>query len=176
MIRCTANSFNKINTEMTPQQEKFLYLYLVEQMTYDEVSQKIGVPRATLSEWYDELKQERTKISGLRTLWNKHKPSAKFAEFYDWYIAHHQKCYYCGITEEQIRELIAARKLYTKRISTRGKRLELDRLESHGLYRMGNLVFACYWCIHAKSDEFTSEEFKEVGKAIKKIWQKRLED
>lgn len=33
---------------------------------------------------------------------------------------------------------------------------------------------ACYWCNNAKTDEFTAEEFKEIGKEIRKIWDVRL--
>jgi 5-methylcytosine-specific restriction endonuclease McrA len=176
-VKVAPNQWCKnINTEMTPQQEKFLHLYLVDQLTYDEVAQEMGVPRVTLTEWYDTLKTERTRIAGLRTLWNKQKPSSKFSEFYDWYLENQQKCHYCGITEDQIKTLYDLRRLHTKRISTRGKRLELDRLEPHSAYRLDNLAFVCFWCLQAKSDEFSSEEFKEIGKAIKKVWQKRLED
>ena len=37
-----------------------------------------------------------------------------------------------------------------------------------------NLVFSCYWCNNAKTDTFSSEEFKIIGKEIGKIWKKRL--
>ncbi|KOH46766.1 hypothetical protein NC99_04170 [Sunxiuqinia dokdonensis] len=35
-------------------------------------------------------------------------------------------------------------------------------------------MFSCYWCNNAKTDTFSSEEFKIIGKEIGKIWEKRL--
>jgi hypothetical protein len=52
---------------------------------------------------------------------------------------------------------------------------ELDRKEPNQSYdNIDNLVFACYWCNNAKTDTFTADEFKEVGKVFSLIWQKKL--
>jgi 5-methylcytosine-specific restriction endonuclease McrA len=54
--------------------------------------------------------------------------------------------------------------------------LELERKKPNESYdNTDNLVLCCYWCNNAKTDEFTEEEFKEIGKVIGKIWQTRLQ-
>jgi 5-methylcytosine-specific restriction endonuclease McrA len=63
----------------------------------------------------------------------------------------------------------------TKRIDTRGKKLEFDRKISDASYDdLNNIVLACYWCNNAKTDTFTHEEFKEVGKVFANIWKNRF--
>lgn len=161
---------------MTNQQKEFLYLCLVEQLDYKAISVKLDIPRYTLSIWYDELKEERMKIAAIRNLWTRKKLTIPFDNFYHWYLLQEKRCIYCGITEQEIKQLLDSGKLKTKRIATRGKKLELDRKEPDSTYDdLNNLVFACYWCNNAKTDTFTSEEFIEVGKVFKNIWTKRLE-
>lgn len=81
-------------------------------------------------------------------------------------------CNYCGITKEEIDELAVKRQLRKKNL--RGWTLEIDRLDSNIEYRLDNCVMSCYWCNNAKTDEFTLDEFMEVGKVIRSIWDKRL--
>lgn len=83
-------------------------------------------------------------------------------------------CYYCHITEGEIEKLGIKQKLNKK--SFRGWSLEIDRLNSNFEYTNENCVMACYWCNNAKTDEFTKEEFLEIGKVIQQIWEKRLND
>ena len=98
-----------------------------------------------------------------------------FPIFYDWYTAQNRSWGYCGITEVEIACLLAAGLLTTKRIATRGRRLELDRRQPEATYdELENLTLACYWCNNAKTDTFTAEEFAGVGQAFAKIWQQRL--
>lgn len=86
-----------------------------------------------------------------------------------------RQCEYCGITETQINKLINKDKIFTKRIYSRGRLLEVDRRNSYESYIKNNLVLACYWCNNAKTDEFEYEEFKPMGDIIKAIWEKRLQ-
>lgn len=83
-------------------------------------------------------------------------------------------CEYCGITIKQIHELADLQKLYKK--NYRGWSLEIDRKDSNFEYSFDNCVMACYWCNNAKTDEFTHEEFKRIGKHIAQIWDSRLGD
>jgi len=83
-----------------------------------------------------------------------------------------QKCEYCEITVNDIEQLAINRKLYKK--NERGWKLEIDRINSNLEYKPDNCVMACYWCNNAKTDEFTYEEFKEIGKEIRKVWETRL--
>ena len=62
-------------------------------------------------------------------------------------------------------------KIYKK--SLRGWNLEVERKDSNREYSPSNCKMACYWCNNAKTDEFTYEEFKLVGKEIRKVWDKR---
>lgn len=160
---------------MTDQQKEFLYLCIVEQVSYKTIAQKLNIPNSTLSKWYGELKEERLKISGIRNLWARKKIRMPFSDFFKWYLSHERKCYYCGITEDQIKELLDNGRLSTKRIVTRGKKLELDRKKPDLEYdNFDNIVFACYWCNNAKTDTFTDDEFKKVGQVFKEIWKTRL--
>ena len=83
-------------------------------------------------------------------------------------------CEYCKITISQVIELANNYKLFKK--NYRGWSLEIDRKDSNYEYTPENCVMACYWCNNAKTDEFTYEEFKEIGQAIQKIWEKRLKN
>lgn len=160
---------------MNKEQKKFLQLHLVEQRNYDFISKELGVPKSTLSLWYEDLKEERTKIALARTLWARKQFDVAFNDFYQWHLSTERKCNYCGITEARIAEMIAAGKLGTKRLPTRGRTLELDRKRPNEAYTPDNLVLACYWCNNAKTDTFTEEEFKTVGEVFKEIWKNRME-
>ena len=85
-----------------------------------------------------------------------------------------RECFYCHITEKEIEELIEAGKITTKRLYSRGRRMEIEQKEPDKGYVFSNIALCCYWCNNAKSDEFTEEEFIPLGKEIEKIWKKRL--
>lgn len=82
------------------------------------------------------------------------------------------KCFYCGITKDEIIKLANLRQLNKKNL--RGWNLEIDRLNSNYEYTPNNCEMCCYWCNNAKTDEFTPEEFKYIGQIIGTIWSKRL--
>jgi hypothetical protein len=110
---------------MTDQQKEFLHLCVVDQTDYKTIAQKLDVPSSTLTIWYEELKEERLKIAEIRILWTRKKIKMPFGEFYKWYLSHERKCFYCDITEQEIKMLLGSGLLRTKRIATRGKKLEL---------------------------------------------------
>ncbi len=83
-------------------------------------------------------------------------------------------CYYCGISEAQIKKLTDKSKIKTKRFYSRGKTMEIDQLDPEGGYNKDNIVLACYWCNNAKSDEFNKKEFKPIANGIRETWNKRL--
>ena len=58
---------------MTDQQKEFLHLCVVEQTDYKTIAQKLNVPNSTLTNWYEELKDERLKIAEIRNLWARKK-------------------------------------------------------------------------------------------------------
>ena len=93
----------------------------------------------------------------------------------NWRIKEEKVCHYCGISEAALQTLSKQDGFINKRGQTRGKSLEIDRMNSCGSYGDAtNLKLACYWCNNAKTDTFTYNEFREIGKAINKIWEKRL--
>jgi len=156
-------------------QQQFLRLHFIDGKLYEAISQEMGVSRQEMSQWYEELKSERTAIASIRMLWARKQRDVTFPIFYDWYTAKKRSCGYCGITEAEIVSLLASGLLTTKRLATRGRRLELDRRHPEASYDdLSNLTLACYWCNNAKTDTFTDAEFAEVGKVFAKIWQKRL--
>ena len=81
-------------------------------------------------------------------------------------------CEYCHVTIDEIVELSDKNQLRKK--NYRGWSLEIDRIDSNFEYKKENCVMACYWCNNAKTDEFTGDEFKEIGKEIRKVWEARL--
>jgi 5-methylcytosine-specific restriction endonuclease McrA len=96
-----------------------------------------------------------------------------FEDFSHWRQNVDKKCFYCDLAEDQMRILWSKDLELTKR--TRGLVLEIDRVSPNKNYfDFKNLVSACYWCNNAKTDTFTGEEFRKVGKVFVEIWRERL--
>jgi hypothetical protein len=87
---------------------------------------------------------------------------------------HDRCCKYCDIPESQIRELHEHGLIVTKRYYSRGKTMEVDQRDAFKGYTFDNIDLVCYWCNNAKTDEFTEDEFFEVGRVMKTIWQNRV--
>ncbi|MFC1910495.1 hypothetical protein ACFLXC_04325 [Chloroflexota bacterium] len=90
-------------------------------------------------------------------------------------------CHYCGIQEGDFRKLWGE-KFYGG--TKRGGRLEVEHkdavvIKGNEIVKMERedtpekCVLACALCNMAKSNMFTYEEFKKVGKVIEKIWRQR---
>lgn len=93
-----------------------------------------------------------------------------------WNIPEGRLCEYCGVSENEIISLAKKDKIHTKRYYSRGKTMEIDKIDADGEYELTNIVLSCYWCNNAKTDEFTFDEFKLIAEGIKKLWKKRLEE
>lgn len=89
------------------------------------------------------------------------------------FVNERHECEYCHITKKKINALID-KQLLNKKKHTRGWSLEIDRKEPNLEYTRENCVWCCYWCNSAKTDEFSHQEFKEIGKVIENIWDGRL--
>jgi len=155
--------------------KRYLELLIEKQFSFDRISNELGIDRKVVSKWYEELRPEREALAKVRTIWlTKGLQDIPLMDFNEWYN-NNRKCYYCGITEDEIKILFEKEQVHTKR--NRGKKLEIDRKIPELSYKddIKNLVHSCYWCNNAKTDAFTAEEFKEVGKAISIIWQRRLQ-
>jgi len=162
---------------MQDRKKQFLHLAMIEQKKYSEIENILDVQRETLTQWWDDLLLEREEIAEIRQLWKNKCPDNEYRDFEEWYRKTPRECHYCQVTEVKIKKLIKASKIKTKRLITRGRKLEIERKEPNLDYdEMDNLVFACYWCNNAKSDEFSESEFTEIGSAISKIWKERLSE
>lgn len=97
-------------------------------------------------------------------------------DFKDFYKEDHfdRECKFCEIKESEILDLRDKGLIQTKRLSNRGVKMEVDRLEPNNGYIKGNIVTCCYWCNNAKTDEFSAEEFNPIGKLIGQVLKKRL--
>ena len=99
----------------------------------------------------------------------------KLYHLFKWWDSTPKVCYYCSIPENILEDLHNQPNHINKRYPQRGKSLEIDRKHADLPYSdIHNLVLACYWCNNAKTDTFTEKEFKQLGKVIKRIWEKRL--
>jgi hypothetical protein len=163
------------DVDLNRKQKEFLRLHVICGENYQNISKKLNIPRATLTQWYEVLRPERERIAKVRKVWTIKKFTPLFEDFYNWHNALERKCHYCDITEAEISELLNSSRLATKRISTRGRKLEFDRKEPNLSYdNLDNIVLCCYWCNNAKTETFTHSEFIEVGKAIRNIWKQRM--
>jgi hypothetical protein len=132
---------------------------------------KIGNLDKAITQW---LKMNINTLPSFFDLYsNKFMDFESFKVFYkpDNY---NRACKYCSISESQISLLISSNKIKTKRLNTRGVSMEVDRIDSTLPYEISNIVFACYWCNNAKTDEFSAKEFALIGEQIKNIWGERL--
>jgi 5-methylcytosine-specific restriction endonuclease McrA len=114
------------------------------------------------------LKKEFKKV--YRQRFGERLQEAQFAEFFR--SADH--CYYCKITLTQLKDLSERKLIKTKRKYIKGKSLEIDKKDPNGFYEIDNMVLCCYWCNNAKTDEYTAEEFLEVSRGVKSVWDQRL--
>lgn len=156
-------------------QERFIWLAHAEGKSFADIAIELNVSRELISKWEVDLKEQWQEVASIKKTYIAKKITFDFKIFHDWYksIQHNKKCYYCGITEAQIHELIIKDGPLTKR--ARGEKLELDRLKPNDKYdELENIQFACYWCNNAKTDTFTAEEFMQIGAVLKTIWERRL--
>lgn len=82
-------------------------------------------------------------------------------DFYKWYLEQIKSCFYCNANIEIIEQF-----------GERSKRLTIDRMDNNKGYDLDNICLACEVCNHIKSDVFTVEEMKEIGKFVMNRWNK----
>lgn len=106
------------------------------------------------SKRYSDIKQ-RVKYD-LDDFWTRE-------SFISWYEDEPKVCCYCQCTTEELKLFYDLND--SKRKTTRGRVLEIER-KNDAPYSQDNCKLSCYWCNNAKSDVFTFEEFKQIGKSI----------
>jgi hypothetical protein len=158
---------------ITEIQNKFIWMAFAEKRNYADISKELKISRKELTKWTSDLNEYWKPITEIYALYKRKKINSDFQSFYDFYIQLEKKktCEYCNITERELSII----KPYTKRL--RGKKFELERKKPDSDYNdLTNLTLACYWCNNAKTDTFSHEEFKLIGKSISEIWKKRLQN
>lgn len=79
-------------------------------------------------------------------------------------------CAYCGITEKECNDYFGKNPKFT-RGGHRGKRLEVDRIDSSLDYMAGNVCWACYVCNNSKSNYCNSaKDFEPIANGIRQFW------
>jgi len=90
-----------------------------------------------------------------------------FEELLQWY-QRPKVCYYCGVREETVQQLIHEGVLTSSRFPVGGKMkrgkcrgyyLEIERKDSNSLYTPENCELSCYFCNNDKSDIFTAPQY-----------------
>jgi hypothetical protein len=153
---------------------QFIELNMVDGKSFAQCEKELGITTEVRKRWYDEQVPLRDFINKLKRKWRNHARDVSFKDFYE-ALAGDQRCHYCGITQDEIDRMYREGRLPTSGRLTRGKPLEVERLAAKESYSsLGNLAWACYWCNNAKSDLFSEEEFKPIGKAIGDVHRSRL--
>ena len=93
-----------------------------------------------------------------------------FEDFHSWFVSQDKKCYYCGIEEYEVQQIVVQGLLTSnrfplngenKRGRSRGMWLEIDRINPREKYSRENAVLCCYFCNNDKSDVFHGLEYKK---------------
>jgi 5-methylcytosine-specific restriction endonuclease McrA len=154
-------------------QQAVIDLVHVQMKKYPEAANELDCDVLTISRIDKDLRSRWQEIAKIRDKWKVKKIGGNFWDFCHWFMTTERCCHYCGITQDGLDELHAIG-INNKR-TTRGRSLEIDRKVADEPYsNLNNLVYSCYWCNNAKTDTFTEEEFKIIGRAIGTVWQQRL--
>jgi 5-methylcytosine-specific restriction endonuclease McrA len=163
-------------SKLNKSQRTFMDLAVIHQMKYTSIERMMHVERRQLKKWWEDLKDQREDLAKIRDIWYRKCKELDFWDFHKWYIESERKCFYCGISDDEIDTLINNKKIVTEKLVTRGKCLEIERrLPNLAHETVNNLIFTCFWCHNAKTDEFTDVEFRAIGKEIAGIWRQRME-
>ncbi|WEK20458.1 MAG: hypothetical protein P0Y49_04815 [Candidatus Pedobacter colombiensis] len=111
------------------------------------------------------LSEERSRVMNLFSSSHKTGFLSKH-DLSDWFVSQIQqqnfKCYYCETSIFDIKKLIGAKLLTTRKIryGERGPILEIDK-KLNGLgYLKTNCVLACYYCNNDKSYTLNADQYK----------------
>ena len=154
-------------------QRSFIDTVYIQLKTFSETVELLSADLTTIRQLNKDLEPHWRPITKIRDKWKIKKVGGNFWDFCHWYLTAEKCCYYCGITQDELNHLHALG-LNNKR-TTRGKTLEIERKIPDERYsNISNLTYSCYWCNNAKTDTFTEEEFKIIGRAISSVWKQRL--
>lgn len=156
-------------------EQDFIETVYIQLKTFKQASELLMVDISKIRQLNNDLDSIWRPITKIRYKWKAKKIDGNFWDFYDWVKTTEECCHYCGVTQEELNKLHDIG-ISNKR-TTRGKTLEIDRKIPNEQYtNISNLTYSCYWCNNAKTDTFSEEEFKIIGKAISTIWKQRLDN
>lgn len=151
----------------------FIETVYIQLKTFKQASELLMVDISKIQQLNKDLDSIWRPITKIRNKWKAKKLEGDFWDFYDWVKTTKECCHYCGVTQVELDKLNQIG--ITNKRSTRGRTLEIDRKIPFEKYsNISNLTYSCYWCNNAKTDTFTEEEFKTIGKAISTVWKQRL--
>ena len=93
-----------------------------------------------------------------------------FEDFQSWFVSQDKNCYYCGVKEHEVQQIVVQGLLTSNRFPlngkimqgrSRGMWLEVDRIHPKEKYSRENAVLCCYFCNNDKSDVFHGLEYKK---------------
>lgn len=94
-------------------------------------------------------------------------------EFEHWYADQVLRCFYCGITQEEIKNDPLRKGHYHQGKGMQIDRLTIDRKDNNLGYIPENMVFCCFLCNRMKGDIFSDKEATILGETIALIRNKR---
>ena len=156
----TEENYQNMYSDMTQIRKRNDYFKTL----YDETKKE---PTGTLAPKVTEFKKDYYKCYKKNIL-----TFEQFSKF--WNQEADRTCEYCGISESQIALLDKKCQIKTKRFYSRGKTMEVDKVDAFGEYEVENIILSCYWCNNAKTDEYDLKEFKSIANGINKVWNQRL--
>lgn len=108
-----------------------------------------------------------------------------FEDFFNWYNEQQKQCFYCGLQEHEMQEIVLTGILKSNRFPqngiigrgrSRGVWLEVDRLKPKENYSRENCVLCCYFCNNDKSDVFDGNEYKKFMKNRVQYLKQKIND
>lgn len=166
---------NRTLHQLLSTERNFIDLAYVKKIQFSKISILLKLNRTEISQLNRRLRPVWKPITIIVKKWNSKGIGGSFWDFYYWHIHAEKKCFYCEVTELELKTLHDLG-IENKR-PKRGKTLEVDRKISGSKYLdIENLTYSCYWCNNAKTDTFSEAEAKLIGRAISEIWKSRLKN
>ena len=166
---------NRVLNDLTKLEMDFIDIIYVQLKSFKECADLLNIDILVIRSLNNELDPVWRPISIIRGKLKNKKIGGNFWDFYYWYKTAKECCHYFGITKVELEKLYEIG-LFNKR-PTRRKTPEIDRKVANEKYEnIGNLTYSCCWCNNAKTDTFSEDEFKIIGKAISKVWKQRLDN
>lgn len=109
-----------------------------------------------------------TSLKGQCKFWKRKPFNLTREEFIEWYEKQPRICAYCGLPEEELKNINDPFVNVTPRLT-------IDCKDNYKGYKIDNIILACRRCNALKNDFFGYEEMVEIGhKYIHPKWEKLL--